>query len=356
LKEEIKSLGRGIVRAVEEKVKFEDLMRWVEDNYKIKNKPANKNLPSYRRNLAKFFGGMRAIDIDGKTDAYIAKRQGETKEKYTKRRLEEGTDPAAIEKEFTDNKVGNATINRELACLKRGFALAVKAKKLHSKLETTKLKEPPPRQGFIEFGDFNRVSDSIRKKDPDVNDLNEFIYATGWRSSAAKDLEWKYVFEKESVIRLPDEDSNKMKPGITPIVGKVAEIIARRKLVRRLDCPYVFHRNGKKIKDYRRTWQSACAAAGLGTIQKLGKGRKQKRRYKGVMVHDQRRSFAKNSNSSGVPEAVTMALGGWKTRSVFDRYRIVDKNDLIKAALATDKYLEQSTESKVTPIKKAESE
>jgi hypothetical protein len=39
----------------------------------------------------------------------------------------------------------------------------------------------------------------------------------------------------------------------------------------------------------------------------------------------------------GVHEKTIMKIGGWKTRSVFDRYNIVDEKDLAAAAARIDR-------------------
>jgi hypothetical protein len=66
------------------------------------------------------------------------------------------------------------------------------------------------------------------------------------------------------------------------------------------------------MRHFRRSWLRACRAAGVP----------------GRLLHDYRRSAARNLSRAGVPERVIMQLCGWKTRSVFDRYRIVAEQDL----------------------------
>ncbi|MGC1784687.1 MAG: tyrosine-type recombinase/integrase [Acidobacteriaceae bacterium] len=56
-----------------------------------------------------------------------------------------------------------------------------------------------------------------------------------------------------------------------------------------------------------------------------------KRKYEGLIPHDFRRSAARNLRKAGVPENVIMAVGGWKTRSMFDRYAIVNNDDTLRA-------------------------
>ena len=79
----------------------------------------------------------------------------------------------------------------------------------------------------------------------------------------------------------------------------------------------------------RKAWQKACSAAGLGKLEEV-EGRPDPR-YTGLIIHDLRRSAIKNLMKVGVNEKVAMKISGHKTRDVFDRYHIVDTDDVVGA-------------------------
>ena len=75
--------------------------------------------------------------------------------------------------------------------------------------------------------------------------------------------------------------------------------------------------NGKPVKGCRVVWQDACTHAGVPDL----------------LFHDLRRTGARNLRRAGVAEGIIMKIGGWRTRSVFERYAIVSRSEMNDAIL-----------------------
>jgi len=94
----------------------------------------------------------------------------------------------------------------------------------------------------------------------------------------------------------------------------------------------------------------ACAACGLGSKIKV-KGKPYDPRYKGLTLHDLRRSAVRNLVNAGVRERVAMQITGHKTRSVFDRYHIVSPLDVTNAMRAVEAAsLETASETTIAGV------
>ncbi len=96
--------------------------------------------------------------------------------------------------------------------------------------------------------------------------------------------------------------------------------------------------NGQPIGDFRKAWHQACCATGLGKMEILENGCE---KYVGTIMHDLRRTAVRNMIRSGVPERVAMQYSGHKTRSIFDRYNVVDEADLARATKRLHSYLKK---------------
>ena len=90
--------------------------------------------------------------------------------------------------------------------------------------------------------------------------------------------------------------------------------------------PWVFHRDGRPIRTYRRPWTRAidrAAHEGEGELRQVVRPQ-----LIGRIVHDLRRTAVRNFERADVPRSVGMKLTGHLTESVYNRYAIVSEADL----------------------------
>jgi integrase len=156
-----------------------------------------------------------------------------------------------------------------------------------------------------------------------IADVVEFLFWVGWRKREALDLRWVEVSRSERLIRLPPERTKTKIARTLPLVGAALRVIERR--WQAASGPWVFHRRGQRIVDFRRAWDSATRAAGC----------------LGLHVHGFRRGFARHQMLAGVPQPITMALAGWRTDSIYRRYAIVDEVSMASALRKTEEFLEK---------------
>lgn len=279
-----------------EKTTLADLARMLETEYAANGRASSAIKAPLAHLLDHFGADCRAVAITtDKITSYVTARQGEGS--------------------------ANATINRSLAALKRAFRLAERAGRVANCPYIPMLREDNARSGFLSHDEFLRLRGALPE---DLRDPVGFLYASGWRVSEMRALEWRDVDLAGSVVRLRPELSKNGKGRVLPLRGELASIIERAQARRIPSTPFVFRRdNGEPVGLFRKSWASACRAAGLGAI----------------LVHDLRRCAIRNLVRAGTPEKVAMELSGHTTRSVFDRYNIVAESDLAHALDRVNDYL-----------------
>ena len=314
-----------------EKIRFDELAEDFLTDYRINTR---KSLDKAKRSvkcLKKIFQGMRATEI---TTANV--------KSYIEKRMEQG--------------FSNASINRELSALKRMFHLGARCTppKVRQVPFIPMLKESNVRKGFFEHDEYIGLKNTLPD---DLKPIVTFAYHSGWRKGEIMGLTWDKVDLKQGIVRLnPGETKND--EGRTFYMNEeVWKEMRTLHSKRRIGCPFVFHRNGHPVRDFRDSWDSACIRAGLfeilkdehGNPIKDKKGKEMKVPTK--IFHDFRRTAIRNMVRAGVPERVAMKVSGHKTRSVFDRYNIVSDDDLREVARKQQAYLDRQS---ISPTEAAE--
>jgi integrase len=209
----------------------------------------------------KLFKNMLAIEIDS-----------DKIRKYTEWRSREGqADP---------------TIRRQLVALRAMLRLAAREKKIFGVPYFSMPEDSDAAGQYIEPSQFAALLTHLPKK---LHPFFKFLYHTGCRIGAAKEITWPMVSLDASVIEIPAALMKARKPLTVVLAGKGLEPVAK-------ELKKMFRQNGDRVfcmANYRAEWQKACHKVGLRVRHK-------NRRFKGVRIHDLRCSAAVNLIDAGV--------------------------------------------------------
>jgi len=288
---------------------FEDLSRIIRDNYRTNGLKSERTLETLLNRLGETFAGARAATIT--TDRLTS---------YVRQRLDAGA--------------AGSTVRNETNALKRALRLARRMGKVAQVPDFPTVHVADPRTGFFEREAFAAVLAELPES---LRAPIEFAYLTGWRvPSEVLTLTWAQIDFDAGIVRL-EGGMTKNKSGRTfpfAVLPALAELLERQRarvtnLERQLGrvIPSVFVREtGEPIRDFYTAWHSACKRASVkrrGALEVV-----ERPELIGRVPHDFRRTAVRNLVRAGVPERVAMQLTGHKTRSIFDRYHIVNEADL----------------------------
>ncbi|HYN15348.1 MAG TPA: tyrosine-type recombinase/integrase [Terriglobales bacterium] len=301
-----------------ERVRVEELAGDLVREYRINGRKSLDDVETrWSSHLKPFFGVVRAIDV---TSELVAR--------YVDSRQRQGA--------------ANATVNRELAALKRMFRLGQQATpaKVLRLPAFPKLKENNVRKGFLEDAQYRKLVEGAELW---FRCLVECGRTYGWRVSELLSMRVRQVDLAQRVIWL-EPGTTKNSEGREVVTTDAIYTLLAACVVGKSADDFVFTRkNGRPVRDLRNTWENACVRAGVGSVvcadcsePKLAGKRCEKcktkgSKYVGLIFHDLRRTAARNLRRAGISETVIMKIGGWKTRSVFERYAIVSRSDISDA-------------------------
>jgi integrase len=309
LKQRLGEIGSGqFIGPDADKTTFDDLERMLLDDYQVNGRKTKRRAEGCLKNLRARLGHLRARDMTlDRLNAHVAAR------------LQDGARPG--------------TIQNELAILKRVLHLAERAGKAR-RPPFPILRVSNTRTGFFESEALRQVLAALPSA---IQPVAEFGYLTGWRLGEILPLTWRQIDLKAGIIRLePGPTKNdegrsfpfRALPALAALIERRREATTATERETGRIIPWVFHRQGEPIRNFRGAWAKACIAAGLFRVLPPKPGHEEREKRPTRLFHDLRRTAVRNLERAGVSRSVAMKLTGHKTESVYRRYAIVGEGDL----------------------------
>jgi len=160
-------------------------------------------------------------------------------------------------------------------------------------------------------------------------------FHVGCRRGELLRLRWPQVNLSGREIRLYQGETKNDEGRTLPIYGDMLpwfELAHTEHFEKYPDCEWVFHRDGRRIVDFRGAWAEACDRSGVPALH----------------FHDLRRTAVRNMERAGIPRSVAMKISGHKTESVYRRYAIVSQRDLRDAAAKMDEFFKGTITKTIT--------
>lgn len=226
-------VGRVIMPRAD-KVTVGELLDELKQEYVANQRRSGRRLEFSIQRLTPFFGPLRAMRL---TAADVTR--------YKAQRHSEGA--------------ANFTVNRELAALKRALSLALRAERIQRVPYIAMLDEHNVRTGFFEREQFEAVRALLPGY---LRPVVTFAYITGWRvPSEVLTLRWHQIDLEAGIVRL-EPGSTKNRDGRTfALTPELRECLEARRAAE--SGPFVFHRGGQPIHDFRGAWRKATEYVGL---------------------------------------------------------------------------------------------
>lgn len=218
-----------------------------------------------------------------------------------------------------------ATVNRDLAMLRRALRIAYRTRDGHGQRliavipEIELLEENNVREGFPTEAEYQAIRARLP---PILHGLADFYRVTGYRKREPLRITVDMVDEREGVIMLSPRLAKsrqwranwpyKRHPVLKAAIERQLELRGQIERERGIIISALFFwEDGRPIKSFRNAWEKAAAAAG----------------YPHRLIHDFRRMAARDLAKSCNDRKVARRLLGAKTDSIFDRYNIVTEED-----------------------------